>query len=144
MRSQFQNLRNFLNRTGRPRSVRLSRNDDTRALPWWCSAAWQCSVDQWLVIGDGIETTLSVMQACSLPGWAALSANGITSLILPREATMVLICAATMMLAVIGWRVPRTMRRNGSSVKVGVFASLCHQPPRRISTTSSLVPPQRR
>ena len=49
--------------------------------------------DQWLVIGDGIETTLSVMQACSLPGWAALSANGITSLILPREATMVLICA---------------------------------------------------
>ena len=45
--------------------------------------------DQWLVI----EMTLSVMQACSLPGWAALSANGITSLILPREATMVLICA---------------------------------------------------
>jgi putative DNA primase/helicase len=49
--------------------------------------------DQWLAIGEGIETTLSVMQACALPGWAALSANGIRNLILPREASMVLICA---------------------------------------------------
>ena len=49
--------------------------------------------DQWLVIGEGIETTLSVMQACALPGWAALSANGIRNLILPPEAAMVLICA---------------------------------------------------
>jgi putative DNA primase/helicase len=49
--------------------------------------------DQWLVIGEGIETTLSVMQACALPGWAALSANGIKNLILPLEASMVLICA---------------------------------------------------
>ena len=49
--------------------------------------------DQWLVIGEGIETTLSVMQACALPGWAALSANGIKSLVLPSEASLVLICA---------------------------------------------------
>jgi putative DNA primase/helicase len=49
--------------------------------------------DQWLVVGEGVETTLSVMQACALPGWAALSADGIRSLILPREAAMVLICA---------------------------------------------------
>jgi len=49
--------------------------------------------DQWLAIGEGIETTLSVMQACSLPGWAALSAVGIISLVLPPEAAMVLACS---------------------------------------------------
>jgi putative DNA primase/helicase len=49
--------------------------------------------DEWLVIGEGIETTLSVMQACALPGWAALSADGIKSLILPPDAAMALICA---------------------------------------------------
>jgi putative DNA primase/helicase len=49
--------------------------------------------DQWLAIGEGIETTLTVMQACGLPGWAALSANGIKNLVLPPEAAMVLICA---------------------------------------------------
>jgi putative DNA primase/helicase len=49
--------------------------------------------DEWLAIGEGIETTLSVMQACALPGWAALSAAGIKSLILPPDATMALICA---------------------------------------------------
>jgi hypothetical protein len=49
--------------------------------------------DNWLVIGEGIETTLSVMQACGLPGWAALSAAGIRNLILPPEARMVAICA---------------------------------------------------
>lgn len=45
----------------------------------------------WLVVGEGIETTLSVMQACNLPGWAALSAIGVRSLILPLEARNVLI-----------------------------------------------------
>ena len=49
--------------------------------------------DEWLAIGEGIETTLSVMQACALPGWAALSADGIKSLILPPDAAMALICA---------------------------------------------------
>jgi phage/plasmid primase-like uncharacterized protein len=49
--------------------------------------------DQWLIIAEGIETTLTVMEACGLPGWAALSASGIRSLILPPEASMVLICA---------------------------------------------------
>lgn len=48
---------------------------------------------QWLAIGEGIETTLSVMQAGGLPGWAALSAGGIRSLVLPPEARMVVICA---------------------------------------------------
>jgi phage/plasmid primase-like uncharacterized protein len=49
--------------------------------------------DQWLIIAEGIETTLSVMEAGALSGWAALSASGIRNLILPPEAAMVLICA---------------------------------------------------
>jgi putative DNA primase/helicase len=47
--------------------------------------------DEWLVVGEGIETTLSVMQACGLPGWAALSAGGIEKLVLPREAPKIII-----------------------------------------------------
>src|SRR5262249_37323203 len=48
---------------------------------------------EWLAIGEGIETTLSVMAACAMPAWAALSAGGIRSLVLPREATHVIVCA---------------------------------------------------
>jgi phage/plasmid primase-like uncharacterized protein len=49
--------------------------------------------DQWLVVAEGLETTLSVMQACRLPGWAALSAGGLRKLALPNSTTKVLICA---------------------------------------------------
>ena len=49
--------------------------------------------DRPLALGEGIETTLSVMQACHLAGWAALSAVGIEKLILPPEARTLLICA---------------------------------------------------
>jgi putative DNA primase/helicase len=45
------------------------------------------------VIGEGIESTLSVMVSCSMPGWAALCAEGITALDLPREATDLVIAA---------------------------------------------------
>jgi putative DNA primase/helicase len=48
---------------------------------------------EWLAIGEGIETTLSVVHACRLAGWAALSEGGIRKLVLPPEATHVLICA---------------------------------------------------
>jgi phage/plasmid primase-like uncharacterized protein len=48
---------------------------------------------KWLAIGEGIETTLSVVHACGLAGWAALSEGGIRRLVLPPEATHVLICA---------------------------------------------------
>jgi putative DNA primase/helicase len=48
---------------------------------------------QWLAIGEGIETCLSVATACAMPTWAALSARGIQNLILPREASHVVICA---------------------------------------------------
>jgi hypothetical protein len=46
----------------------------------------------WLAVGEGIETTLSVMESCRLPGWAAVSAPGIEGLVLPPEACKVLIC----------------------------------------------------
>jgi putative DNA primase/helicase len=49
--------------------------------------------DDWLVIGEGIETVSSVMQCTGLPGWAALSARGIERLLLPPDARMVLIVA---------------------------------------------------
>jgi hypothetical protein len=49
--------------------------------------------DDWLVIGEGIEKVMSVMQARGLPGWAALSAGGIERLLLPPEARLVLIVA---------------------------------------------------
>jgi hypothetical protein len=48
---------------------------------------------RWFCIGEGIESTLSVMQSCALSGWAALSAIGIKNIILPPTARMVVICA---------------------------------------------------
>ena len=47
----------------------------------------------WLAVAEGLETTLSVALACSMPAWAALSAGGIKNLVLPPEATHVVICA---------------------------------------------------
>jgi putative DNA primase/helicase len=48
---------------------------------------------EWLAVAEGIETALSVAIACAMPTWAALSAVGIKNLILPPEATHVVICA---------------------------------------------------
>jgi putative DNA primase/helicase len=48
---------------------------------------------QWLAVAEGIETALSVAVACLMPVWAALSAGGMKNLILPRDATHVVICA---------------------------------------------------
>jgi phage/plasmid primase-like uncharacterized protein len=48
---------------------------------------------EWLAVAEGIETTLAVVSACAMPGWAALSARGIRALVLPPEATRVVICA---------------------------------------------------
>jgi len=48
---------------------------------------------EWLALAEGIETALSVAIACPMPAWAALSAGGIKSLVLPPEATHVIICA---------------------------------------------------
>jgi len=46
-----------------------------------------------LAVAEGIETALSVAVACAMPAWAALSAGGIRSLVLPPEITNILLCA---------------------------------------------------
>lgn len=58
-------------------SVRLAHHDPRREL----------------IVAEGIETTLSAMQIYGLPGWAALSAEGIRNLELPRSVRLILICA---------------------------------------------------
>jgi putative DNA primase/helicase len=47
----------------------------------------------WLAVAEGIETALSIAVASSMPAWAALSASGLKNLILPPDATHVMICA---------------------------------------------------
>jgi putative DNA primase/helicase len=48
---------------------------------------------EWFAVAEGIETALAVATACSTPAWAALSAGGIKKLMLPRQATHVIIAA---------------------------------------------------
>jgi putative DNA primase/helicase len=48
---------------------------------------------EWLAITEGIETALAVATSCNMPVWAALSAGGMRALVLPPDATHVLICA---------------------------------------------------
>lgn len=52
-----------------------------------------CEHGEGLLIGEGIETTLSAMQATGRPGWAALSTSGLTSLVLPPDAGAITILA---------------------------------------------------
>jgi putative DNA primase/helicase len=49
--------------------------------------------DSSLMIGEGIETCLSAMQATGHPAWAALSTSGLRSLDLPRDARDVIVLA---------------------------------------------------
>jgi hypothetical protein len=46
-----------------------------------------------LMIGEGLETCLSAMQATGTPGWAALSTSGMVALILPTSVRTVIILA---------------------------------------------------
>jgi hypothetical protein len=46
-----------------------------------------------IAVSEGIETGLSFMQATGIPTWAALSAGGITKLLLPPDVHEVLIAA---------------------------------------------------
>ena len=47
--------------------------------------------DRALIVGEGIETVLSLMQLRGLPGWAAISTSGLNALMLPLAARRVLI-----------------------------------------------------
>lgn len=44
-----------------------------------------------LIVGEGLESVLSMMLATGHPGWAALCADGLTKLILPTEARRIVI-----------------------------------------------------
>lgn len=46
-----------------------------------------------LVIGEGIETVFSVMEATGLPGWAAMNASNLAAIALPDEAREIIIAA---------------------------------------------------
>jgi len=46
-----------------------------------------------IIVGEGIETVLSVMQRTGTPGWAALSTSGLKTLVLPRLVEEVVILA---------------------------------------------------
>jgi hypothetical protein len=50
-------------------------------------------VAQKIVIGEGIETVLSVMKRTGTPGWAALSTSGLRTLGLPRVVEEVVVLA---------------------------------------------------
>jgi hypothetical protein len=49
--------------------------------------------DKALIVAEGIETAMSVMQACGLPAFAALSADGMKNVRLPDEAKTVILAA---------------------------------------------------
>ena len=49
--------------------------------------------DSELIVGEGIESTLSAMQLFGLPGWAAISAGGVEALELPPEIRSIAIAA---------------------------------------------------
>lgn len=44
-----------------------------------------------MVVGEGIESTLSAMQASGRPGWASLSTSGMRGLVLPADVREVVI-----------------------------------------------------
>lgn len=46
-----------------------------------------------LMIGEGLETCISAMQATGMPAWAALSTSGMVALILPPIVRIVIILA---------------------------------------------------
>ena len=70
-------------------------NDSQKAMlgRWNGGAVRLAQAGEQIVIGEGIETTLSAMQLLDLPGWAGLSAAGIQNMILPDTVRRVVVCA---------------------------------------------------
>ena len=83
--------RTFLNRVGSgkapvaPQKMMLG--------PCYGGAVRLAAPSNTLMIGEGIETCLSVMQATGHPAWAALSTSGLRSLDLPAEVRDVTVLA---------------------------------------------------
>jgi putative DNA primase/helicase len=50
-------------------------------------------VAETLMVGEGIESTLSAIQATAMPAWAALSTSCLIGLVLPAVVRSVIICA---------------------------------------------------
>jgi hypothetical protein len=48
---------------------------------------------QWLLVGEGPETTLSVMEATGLPGWATLGTSGLTNIEIPVGVSEIILLA---------------------------------------------------
>ena len=46
-----------------------------------------------LILGEGVETVLTVMEATGLPGWATLGTSGLVNLDLPDTVTEVVLLA---------------------------------------------------
>jgi phage/plasmid primase-like uncharacterized protein len=76
-----------------------------------------------VAVAEGIETTLTVMQASGLPGWAALSANGLKNLILPPEVRSVLVCAdndANGVGQIAAYEAAQRFRRESRRIRIAV------------------------
>jgi hypothetical protein len=87
--------RTYLRADGRAKA-HLPRNQQKRTLGRIAGGAVRFGMPcagEWFTVAEGIETTAAVVWACAMPGWAALSAGGIRALILPPEATHVVISA---------------------------------------------------
>ena len=72
-----------------------ANNESQKAMlgEWRGGAVRLAPADEELVVGEGVETTLSAMQLLNLPGWAGLSAAGIENMVLPRSVDRVVLCA---------------------------------------------------
>lgn len=47
--------------------------------------------DEWLIVAEGVENTITLMVSTGLSGWAALSADGLVNLVLPPEARRIVV-----------------------------------------------------
>ena len=60
---------------------------------WLGGAIRLAPAGEHMVVGEGIETTLAGMQLLGLPGWAAISADGLKAIKFPKEVRELIILA---------------------------------------------------